>query len=403
MKKQCIAFITTGYFPIPPTMGGAVENLVYTLILENEKYNKFNFIVYSSYDKLAIFESKKLKNTKIDFIKTPFIIKTIDKIIYWISTNIFKIKKNLSFRYIFQRIWYEYIVSIKIGKKDFDKIIIENTPASFLSIKWNGNSKKYKGKVFYHLHNEIGSTFKCDNEIINSNTVIGISDYINKKFMERFPKYNNELVILKNCIVENEKNNIIEDLRERYNIDKSDFLILFVGRICEEKGIFELLKAYEKLDIINLHLLIVGGNYYGSDVVSDFEKKIINIAKKLKKKVTFTGYRPFDEIKGFYYTADLAVFPAIWNEPAGLTIIEAMSTGVPIITTNSGGIPEYVGKENVILLDKSEFLIEDLANAIQSVYENLYKSKEMALKAREFSKQYTSEKYFENFKKIIGE
>lgn len=403
MKKKYIAFITTGYFPIPPTMGGAVENLIYTLILQNEKSNEFNFVVYSSYDTLAKIESKKIKNTKIDFIKTPFIIKMLDKIIYWVATNVLRVKKNLSFRYIFQRLWYQYNVSKKINKEDFDKIIIENTPSSFLSLKWNGNSKKYKGRVFFHIHNEIGSTFGCDNEIMNSNAIIGISKFINNKFIERFPKYNNDLMILKNCVVEYDEDKNIKDIRSKYNINKADFLIIFVGRISEEKGVFELLKAYEKINIIDGHLIIVGGNYYDTDIVSDFEKNLINMSKNLKQKVTFTGYVPFNEIKSFYNAADLAVFPAIWDEPAGLTVIEAMSTGIPVITTNSGGIPEYVGDDNVILIERSEFLINDLADAILNVYKNPDENKKRALKASEFAKQYTGEKYFNDFKRILGE
>lgn len=402
MKKQRIAFITTGYFPIPPTMGGAVENLVYTLVLENEKSDKFDFVVYSSFDKLGINEAKKLENTKINYIRTPIIIKAIDKIIYWISTNILNIKKNLSTRYMIQRIWYQYIVSKKISKENFDKIIIENTPASFLCIKWRNNFNRYNGKIFYHLHNEVGFTFGCDNEIINSCTIIGVSEFINKKFIEKFPKYKNRVEVLKNCVIKHENKSSIKNLREKYNICKSDFLILFVGRICQEKGVLELLKAYEKANIDNAHLIIVGGNYFASDVVSSFEKDIVSRAKKMKQKITFTGYIPFDEIEEFYSIADLAVFPAIWDEPAGLTIIEAMNSGVPVITTNVGGIPEYVGEGNVIILDKNEFLITELENSILDVYQNLSKSKLMALKASKFAKQYTSEEYFKNFERIMN-
>ena len=48
------------------------------------------------------------------------------------------------------------------------------------------------------------------------------------------------------------------------------------------------------------------------------------------------------------------MLPSMWDEPAGLTMVEAMASGVPVITTNSGGIPEYSGGYSVVLERNSE-------------------------------------------------
>ena len=75
--------------------------------------------------------------------------------------------------------------------------------------------------------------------------------------------------------------------------------------------------------------------------------------------------------------------------------------GVPIITTNVGGIQEYVGKDNVILLEKNEFIIEKIKESIIYIYNN--KVKEKALLSQKVAKSYTEKKYYEEFTKIISE
>lgn len=403
MEKKEITFITTGYFPIPPILGGAVENLIYSLVLENEVYRNFNFVIYSVENKKAEEEIVNLKNTKINFIKIPNIIKKIDKLIYWIATNILRIEKNLSFRYIVQRLWYEYKVALELDKKNYDKIIIENIPMLFLIFKYRKNMKKYEDKIYFHIHNEIGIKISCKKEIMKSKAIIGVSDFIIQKFKEKFTSYSGKTYVLKNCVIQNKKIVFKEDIREKYGISKKDFLILFVGRLSKEKGVKELLEAYTKLNIPDTHLLIVGGNYYGSNVKSHYEQELYELARKTDKKITFTGYQDFEKINSFYSESDLAVFPAMWNEPAGLTIIEAMAKGVPIITTNVGGIQEYVGKDNVILLEKNEFIIEKIKESILYIYNNKNKVKEKALLTREIAKSYNEKKYYEDFTKIIEE
>ena len=95
MEEQKIAFITSGYFPIPPVMGGAVENLVYALLRENENNREFKITVFSSFDERASVLADTFVETEFVFIKTPELIKKIDVFIYRFVTNILKRTKNL--------------------------------------------------------------------------------------------------------------------------------------------------------------------------------------------------------------------------------------------------------------------------------------------------------------------
>ena len=58
MERTNLAVITSGFLPVPPTKGGAVENLLYNLVKRNEIEKKINFTIFSIYDKKAEQEAK---------------------------------------------------------------------------------------------------------------------------------------------------------------------------------------------------------------------------------------------------------------------------------------------------------------------------------------------------------
>ena len=93
---------------------------------------------------------------------------------------------------------------------------------------------------------------------------------------------------------------------------------------------------------------------------------------------------------------NLAVVPSLWEEPFGLTVVEAMAAGLPLIATKSGGIPEIC--EGVATLVDREQLAEQLATAIDRLYNNPAMLKEMAEasleRSRQFDKDIYAEKYF---------
>ena len=99
---------------------------------------------------------------------------------------------------------------------------------------------------------------------------------------------------------------------------------------------------------------------------------------------------------------NLAGVPSLWEEPFGLTVVEAMAAGLPLITTKSGGIPEI--SEGVATLVDREQLAEQLAIAIDRLYNNPAMLKEMAEASLEHSRQFDkdiyAEKYFAALKAI---
>ena len=95
--------------------------------------------------------------------------------------------------------------------------------------------------------------------------------------------------------------------------------------------------------------------------------------------------------------ADVAVVPSLWEEPFGLTVLEAMAAGLPLIATRCGGIPEVC--EGVSLLIDRNNIRQNIVQAITHLYENPEEAHLQASKAAErswhFDKTLFSEKYLQ--------
>lgn len=405
MKKadNKITIITSGYFPVPAAMGGAVEALDENIIKQNELSKKLDLTVFSCFNQDAKIQAEKYKNTKVEFIKIPFLIQQADKLVYLFAKNILKKEKSMSYRYILQRLYYIRKVAKKINKKDYGKLVIENHSTLFMILKKHDNYKKYKGRYYYHLHNVVTNDYGCKNIIANCKSVLGVSNYINKTLSEFLGEEdNNNYCVLRNKIDQekfrvNIKQDRIDELRRKFNLNTSDKIILFTGRFTKEKGIKELLLAFKNVNYKNVKLLIVGGYYFGSGMVSPFETEMKELADSMKDKIIFTGFIDYNTIPELYALADIVVIPSIWDDPAPLTVVESLTAGKALITTYSGGIAEYANENSSILLKRDENLISLLSEKIEYLLNNPDVINNMEKAVLEMTKDWNLENFYKDF------
>lgn len=123
--------------------------------------------------------------------------------------------------------------------------------------------------------------------------------------------------------------------------DHDEPAVLYVGRVTEPKGIFDLLRAFEPLaDDARLHVVGRG----------DYEKaKAVAGQLGIADAVEFEGVVPEEALPGYYTAADVYCLPSHY-EGLGMGNIEAMACGTPVVTTNVGGVPEYATHEESALL-----------------------------------------------------
>lgn len=382
-----VAVITSGYLPVPNVLGGAVEALDMMMVRENEKTTNFEFTVFSSWapgvDK--VIRDGAFQHTDFRFIKTPMLVKAADRCIYWAAKYILRKKKLMSYRYIAQRLWYIRKVAKALSKDDasgkasFDKVMIENHATLFMTMQKYGNAERYADKVYYHLHNEVTNDFGCKHEIAQVKKVLGVSNYI-VDTLDKFLREHGEgglkpeqKAVWRNSVDtsrfgSDEAKRKAKSFRMKYGINDDDIVFLFSGRLTPEKGAEELLEAFTQVvaQVSNAKLVVAGAFFFNSNIKSPFEQKLHDLASQpqIKERIIFTGFVDYNDMPALYEMADVCVLPSIWDDPAPLAVIESLVSGKPLITTRSGGIPEYANDDCAIILERDNQLVDYLAQAM---------------------------------------
>ena len=145
-----------------------------------------------------------------------------------------------------------------------------------------------------------------------------------------------------------------DESRTEIAFSADDFLITYVGRLEERKGIDTLLKAIHLIDDPSVQAVIVGGPPTDKPFLSwaelskDPYKKYMAMIDEygIEKQVTFTGGKSQDQLSKYYSAGDVTVIPSYY-EPFGMTALEAMACGSSVIASRVGGLKTTV-KENIV-------------------------------------------------------
>lgn len=256
----------------------------------------------------------------------------------------------------------------------------------YVHLHWDGLANKKKDKCFKYLlpvSNYIGNQWK-KGAVCSPDKII---PFFNCAKIDRFIKKTTD----------NER----QQLKNELNIPQNSKVLIFTGRIVQEKGIKELIEAFEIASAADLTLLIIGSANFGASTNTPYEKEVQSLIKNCKKRVVFTGFVHQTELYKFYNIADLAVMPSLFDDPAPLVCIEAQAAGVPLIATRVGGLPEYVCEGSAKLINVDDNLISNLAAAIDELLSDENKRKEMGVRALKNASQFSTENYYKHFCEII--
>ena len=388
-----VAIITPGFLPVPAESGGAIEKLIQYLIEENENSKSSILDIYTIPTK----KTYDFKNSKIIYCK-PNIIDKIKSIIYNRFNMLISIfNKNNKGNYI-----SPYSVNIKKQIKLFEKregyydyIVVENnlTVVNILHKRKN---------LIFHLHNDILGEdkphFQCMRAINCCKTIISVSKFIKNRLLSL--DKDASVSILYNCV----------DLdifdKKRYIIKKSSdsFNFFFSGRIVPEKGILELLKAFELLlhKHKNISLTIVGSSIFDKQELSDYEKELREISLNFKDKIIFTGYQKSEDVAALLANMDCVIIPTINEEPFGIVSLEAMAMKKLIIASDGGALPEIVEGHGLIV--PRDNIIENLYQTMDLVYNNFKQYDSIRQKGYSYvinNSVFHKKDYYTNFLAII--
>ena len=185
--------------------------------------------------------------------------------------------------------------------------------------------------------------------------------------------------------------------------DKEEFKILYLGLLCEPKGVMELVKTARLLKNahVNCEFVMVGA---WESVTFQRTMEYVMDQAGVRDMFLFSGVKKGDEKWRSYADADVFFFPTHHaTETFGLVLIEAMAFGLPIVTTRWRGVPHVVGE------DGSAFLC-DVRNPDQfaQALEDLWKDKDlrerMGRVARQrYKKYFTRQKFVSAMEDVFEE
>ncbi|MBR1394129.1 MAG: glycosyltransferase family 4 protein [Prevotella sp.] len=380
-----IAVLTSGILPVPAVQGGAVENLVDFYLEYNDQHQLHDITVYSVWHP--------------DVEQHPARQSGVNHYIYIKVNTLANRTRKCLFSHLHKDGYYHHSIEYflwkaiqRIKKEHYDLIIVENRPGFVLMLK-----QSVMCPVVLHLHNGfLNPDTKNAQEIFDGyQHIISVSDFITAQVNSINPAIRKCSTVY-NAIDLQHFYSSPSYPRERVGIVDEDFLLVYSGRLREEKGILPLIQAVKKLDTIpHLKLLIIGASGYGKgQQPSPFVLRLTAECESISSQVVFTGFIDYHDVPSYLKMADVAVVPSMWEEPFGLTVVEAMAVGLPLITTRSGGIPEIC--QNVATIVERDHIADNLAAAILDLYEHPEKRKQMAAASLERSKLFDKETYAKN-------
>jgi len=407
-----LAIFAPNVLPVPALDGGAVEELTTYIIEENEQKHLYDIDLYT------IDNCNRLSNFKFKY------------------TNILQIKyKPNQTKQHFIDILNKFLIRMPNGrvisdfseclthnfKKNFyDAVIVEDNREVFNTIVRKINQEK----LIFHVHDDIyppeddiniiqrlihPAEYNMIKGIINSSDkIITVSCYLEKRF-EKYGAKN--AVTLYNGVLSEKliptSLEIQESWKKRLNISNKDIVFTFIGRFISDKGIDQFLNSLKLLkDCTNLKFLIVGKSWLHShaenEYISELKSIVASMPYDLKSRIIFTGYVDHKKINEIYSISDCIVIPSQFEEAFGVVALEAMTMGVPVIASKSGGLPEVLGN-SALIINRGVDFVEELSKAIRQLYLN----PDLRIKLGEVGKKrsnrfpQTKEEYFNDFSKIV--
>jgi glycosyltransferase involved in cell wall biosynthesis len=191
-----------------------------------------------------------------------------------------------------------------------------------------------------------------------------------------------------------------EEIRKKYQIEKDDTLLFFVGWLYHFSGLKEVAIELSKIkdEKSNIKLLIVGDG----DALYDLQR--IRDEYQLENQVILTGKQPYDSIPAFIASSDICLLPAyptekIMQDIVPIKFYEYMAMGKPVITTKLPGVMKEFGTGNgIIYVDRPQDVLGSVVELIEGGVLQEYGSN-----ARVFVEKYNWDDVVDEFEKVLEE
>lgn len=387
-----IGVIMGGVMPVPAVCGGAIETLITSIVKKYSKEDGFRLTIFSVYHKEAVEVAKRYPEVRF----------------VWTHTNTFW---NLSKHAVFLAVRELTGKTIRVLQRHYNEIapVIQNEKFDLLLVEGGDEqavidiAKGYtREQLVFHAHIH----FIPKEEVVSGyGHMIGVSKFVVREY-EKACKVPVDTHVLKNAIDVDKFNKTISEeerrnLRKKLGLKEDDFVVLYVGRLIQLKGILELMKSVLSIDDKQVKLLGVGSANFGKWAFSSYERKVKKLCEQNRDRIIFTGYVDNSEVYKYASLANVQCVPTLVEEAAGMVLLEAMAEGLPLIVTQSGGVMEYVDESTAWMIER-ENIVENLKEAICYLKEHPEVRKQMSEKSKIKSMQYDEEIYYKHFVEMLS-
>lgn len=268
-------------------------------------------------------------------------------------------------------LWHLYL-QFELMKNNFGLDIIHSPENASLFVKLK-NQKK-----IITVHDIIAYKFPKSNTLLTrtryklllpktlktADKIISVSNNTKKDLINIFNVPEEKIKVIYPGIDEKFRvlnSNEVSEFQQKYHL-KFPY-ILYVGNLMKHKNVFTLIEAFYKIKKKGIkHKLVIAGTIKvkGQRLFDAIDKL------NLRKEVIFTGYVSEEDLPALYNSADLFVYPSLY-EGFGFPPLEAMACGTPVITSNTSSLPEVAGNGGIMV---DPFDIDGLAKAMYEVLTN---------------------------------
>ena len=254
---------------------------------------------------------------------------------------------------------------------------------------WKGEAEAIKGEPYSRLNpnekflvsfNWFLRIFE-ERMLERARMIIGVSDFTRRELLQYYKVKESKIRVIHNG-VDTQKFKPTSDKRKvkaELGLNPDDIAILSVGRLYARKGLFTLIECMPAVvkQFRNAKFVISGKGQS-----SEMEKLVAHATRLgVRDNIVFTGYFPDKKLPKLYQAADVFAFSTFY-ENLPFAVLEALSTGLPVVTTNVGGIPEMIDSS------KNGFLVQpfnagQLSDKILYCLEHPAAAAELGAKARQ--------------------
>lgn len=350
----------------------------------------------------------------IEIRRVPFVAKTLHKALQLVAGRL-----GANPPYINSPLYYrEYFMQLarELRSRPVDVLHFPQQ----LQFAANFKQAMPAAKIVLHMHQDELAQLdygRLRRQLANVDSVVTVSDFVTERARARFPEYASAIQTIGNGV---DVRRFVPDAQRVNEPDDHPPRLLFVGRISPDKGIHLLMEAFDRVigeqpdaqltlvgkvgmlpfDLVNLLLTDDAAAldslrpFYGQSALGWLNKEVLGqkrsyrqqletrLSPRAAARVHFAGSVSLEELIRLYREADLLVLPSVWRESYGMPVAEAMASGVPVLASDTGGVPELVEKGVTGML-VPRLDVDALAQAMRDLLSDMHRLRQMGQAARQ--------------------